>query len=89
MREWVGYVVSILLLVLPALAQRDHWLELLRLHLLSCRFESSPTPKHAQYYLDKKNHYIRIVHLTGYGASPQLTPLKAMDCAFSRKVHHA
>jgi len=21
--------------------------------------------------------------------SPQLTPLKAMDCAFSRKVHHA
>src|SRR5690349_12655399 len=47
--------------------QLDHCLVLLRLQLLSCRFESSPTPKHGQYYLDKKNNYFRIV-LIGYGA---------------------
>jgi len=138
MREWVGYVVSILLLVLPALAQSgstgsgsirgDVFTKgtngepailpgaqtVLRWPAIretesdaqgAFAIEGLP-PGTYQIEANASRLYaalavefsagtsstvpveMNVAAVTGT-TSPQLTPLKAMHCAFSRKVHHA
>jgi len=138
MREWVGYVVSILLLVLPALAQSGSTASgsirggvftkgtngepavlsgvLIVLHgPITKETESDAQGAFAIDGLPPGTYQIEANASRLYAAlavevsagtsstvpvemnvaavtgtmSPQLTQLKAMDCAFSRKVHHA
>jgi len=138
MREWVGYVVSILLLVLPALAQSGSTASgsirgdvftkgtngepavlsgvFIVLHgPITTEIESDGQRAFAIDVLPSGTYQIEANAPSLYAAlavevsagtsstvpvemnvgavtgttSPQLTGLKAIDCAFSRKVHHA
>jgi hypothetical protein len=138
MREWVGYVVSILLLALPALAQSGSTASgSIRGDVFTKGTNGEPaivpgaqnvlrgpvtreTESNAQgafaidgllsgtYQIEANapRLYAALAVVVSSGASstgpvemnvaavtrtmsPQLTRLKAMDCAFSRKVHHA
>jgi len=136
MREWVGYVVSILLLVLPAFAQSGSTASgSIRVDVFTKGTNGEPavvlgaqmvlrgpltreTESDAQgafaidglprgaYEIEANapGLYVALAMEVGTSStvpvemnvaavtsttSPQLTRLKAMDCAFSRKVHHA
>ena len=138
MREWVGYVVSILLLVLPALAQSGSTASgSIRGGVFTKGTNGEPAvlpravivlhgpitketewdakgafavddilPRTYQIEANAPIFYAALGVEVSAGASsavpiemnvsavtrttsPQLTTLKAMDCAFSRKVHHA
>jgi hypothetical protein len=138
MREWVGYVVSILLLVVPALAQSgstasgsirgDVFMKgtngepavlpgarIVLRGLITKETESDARGAFAIEGLPRGTYQIEANASRLYAVlavevragtsstvpvemkvaavtsttSPQLTRLKAMDCAFSRKVHHA
>jgi hypothetical protein len=138
MREWVGYVVSILLLVLPAFAQSGSTATgSIRGDVFTKGTNGEPAvvpgaqtvlrgpamretesdaqgafaidgPPRGTYEIGAKapGLYVALAVEVSAGTSstvpvgmnvaavtsstsPQLTRLKAMDCAFSRKVHHA